>query len=245
MQVNITIDRGNTATKFVVWEGRRALSRQTVSDFTHLTAENLDSRYPGCKVIFCSVAGDNEQFMEMLAGVFGKERVTELTNATTLPITIDYGTPQTLGMDRVAAAAGAWTLHPGSNLLVADIGTAATYDVVDSEGCFRGGNIAPGIGLRLQSLRHFTAKLPEVESRGDTPEFGYSTETAMRAGAVRGVAAEILYYLSLLPGDTRLILTGGWGSDIARYIPKNIKVTVKPCLVSIGLNSILSYNETK
>lgn len=245
MQVNITIDRGNTATKFVVWEGERALSRQTVPEFTRLTAEELDSRYKGCKVIFCSVAGNNSAFKAMLTDVFGEDRVTELTPDTPLPISIGYSTPRTLGVDRVAAAVGARTLYPGSNLLVADIGTAATYDVVDSEGCFRGGNIAPGVGLRLQSLRHFTANLPEVESRGDTPGFGYSTETAMRAGAVRGVAAEIIYYLSLLPEDTRLILTGGWGKDIAAYLPERIKATVKLCLVSIGLNSILSYNETK
>ena len=62
----------------------------------------------------------------------------------------------------------------------------------------------------------------------------------MRSGAVNGVIGEILYYMSQLPADTTLILTGGWGTDMAKLLP--IKAVAKPCLVSIGLNRILSYN---
>ncbi|MDE7093235.1 MAG: pantothenate kinase, partial [Muribaculaceae bacterium] len=78
---------------------------------------------------------------------------------------------------------------------------------------------------------------------GETPLFRSSTETAMRAGAINGIVAEIMYYYSKLPDGTRLIITGGWGNEIAELLP--IKAIVKPCLVSIGLNSILMYNETK
>ncbi len=243
MQINLTIDRGNTATKIVVWEGRRALWRHTFPCFTSAEVEMIASRYNIEKAILCSVAGDDDAIMEILRRQFGETNVELLTASTPLPITIDYGTPSTLGMDRVAAATGGWTLHPGHNLLIVDIGTAVTYDVVTADGHFIGGNIAPGIGMRLKALQHFTAKLPLVDSHGPTPPFGNSTETAMRSGAVLGVVGEITYYLSQLPADTKLIITGGWGNDIASHI--STKATIKPCLVSIGLNSILSHNEKK
>lgn len=243
MQMNITIDRGNTATKIVVWEGRRAIWRHTFPDFSRADVEMLNHNYPGSNVILCSVAGDDARFIELLGSVFNSDNISVLTPATRLPISIGYSTPETLGMDRVAAAVGGWTIHPGHNLLIVDVGTAVTYDVVTADGCFACGNIAPGIGMRLKALEHFTAKLPQVDSRGETPAFGVSTETAMRSGAVFGVVGEIMYYLSKLPDDTKLVITGGWGTDIARHL--TVKATIKPCLVSIGLNSILSYNETK
>lgn len=243
MQINITIDRGNTATKIVVWEGRRAIWRHAFPDFSRADAEMINRNYPGSKVILCSVVGDDSEFMELLGSVFNHDNISILTSDTPLPIDIGYATPATLGMDRVAAAVGGWTLYPGHNLLIVDVGTAVTYDVVTADGCFSCGNIAPGVGMRLKALEHFTAKLPLVDSRGETPQFGISTETAMRSGAVFGVVGEIMYYLSKLPSDTRLVLTGGWGTDIARHL--TVRATIKPCLVSIGLNSILSYNETK
>ena len=83
-----------------------------------------------------------------------------------------------------------------------------------------------------------------IDSRGETPLLGVSTETAMRSGVVNGIKAEIFFYKSQLPSDTRLIITGGWGADIARML-EPVKATVIPGLVSSGLNRILLYNENK
>lgn len=243
MQKNLTIDRGNTTTKVVVWEGRRAIYRNTYPRFSCVEASSLRDRYMPGNVMLCSVAGDDEEVMAMLSDVFAGTRVGLLTSETPLPIAVDYQTPATLGSDRIAAAVGGWTLHHGHDMLIVDVGTAVTYDVVTADGHFVGGNIAPGVGMRLKALHQFTARLPLVESKGETPAFGVTTETALRSGAVNGVIAEILFYHSRLQPGAKLILTGGWGSDMAEMLP--VKATVKPCLVSIGLNSILTYNETK
>ncbi|MBD5378705.1 MAG: type III pantothenate kinase [Bacteroides sp.] len=243
MHNNLTIDCGNTAIKAVIWEGKRAVWRHTFQEFSYTDAQAIVERYAPKKAIGCSVADPNHPLRQILIETFGDDNVIWLSNKTPMPIKIGYATPDTLGVDRIAAVAGAVALCPGKNLLVVDIGTAATYDVVTENGEFIGGNIAPGVGMRLKALHNFTARLPMIESSGETPLFGTSTETAMRSGAVNGIAAEIMYYYSKLPEGTRLIITGGWGNDIAELIP--VKAIVKPCLVSIGLNSILMYNETK
>lgn len=171
----------------------------------------------------------------------------EFTTAMPVPLTIGYRTPQTLGVDRLAAAVGAASLRPGTELLIADIGTAATYDVVTASGCYAGGNIAPGIKIRLAGLHEHTSRLPLVESRGDTPDFGYDTVTAMRAGAVRGVVAELLYYRSLGVETPRYtFVAGGWGAEVMAMLPAGVNdIEYDKYLVNQGLNRILLYNEDK
>ena len=240
MRRNLTIDRGNTATKAVVWEGRRAIWQQSYPDAVREDFCNIVEKYsPECAIL-CTVTDGNEFILETLTELLGEENVKVLTREMPIPMEIDYSTPETLGADRVAAAVGATVINPGKTSLVVDIGTAITYDVVTADCHFRGGNIAPGIGMRLRALNAYTSRLPLIDRKGETPLWGESTDTAMRSGAVNGVIGEILYYMSQLPADTTLILTGGWGTDMAKLLP--IKAVAKPCLVSIGLNRILSYN---
>ena len=243
MRKNLTIDRGNTATKAMLWEGKKAVWQHTFSAPSCEDFRGIVEKFaPDCAIL-CSVTENNDFITDTLKELLGSENVAVLTSEMPVPLTIDYKTPQTLGADRVAAAVGATVINPGKTSLVVDIGTAVTYDVVTADGRFIGGNIAPGIGMRLRALNAFTQRLPLIESKGETPLWGKTTEEAMRAGAVNGVIGEILYYMSQLPEGASLILTGGWGSDMAKLLP--IKCVAKPCLVSIGLNRILSYNEAK
>lgn len=241
MSINFTIDQGNSAAKVAVWDGSELIDQQVISVLTDGVLAGLVGRYSPERAICCSVTGNGNWIVRVMHGL-GVEAAL-LTSVTPMPLSIGYSTPETLGPDRIAAAVGAWSLYPHSSLLVVDVGSAATYDVVSPQGCFLGGNIAPGIGMRLRALRSFTARLPEVNGYGDTPPFGTDTVTAMRSGAVRGVAAEVAYYRSLLPADTRVVLTGGWSQRLAEFL--DFDVTLEPCLVTKGLLSILLYNEHK
>lgn len=243
MRRNLTIDRGNTATKAVVWEGKSAILQISFPNPSCEDFRRIVEEYSPSVAILCSVTDNNGFIIDTLSELLGKENVQMLTNKTQVPLIIDYKTPDTLGPDRVAAAVGATVINSGKTSLVVDIGTAITYDVVTSDGHFLGGNIAPGIGMRLRALNAYTSRLPLIDSKGFTPLWGESTETAMRSGAVQGVIGEILYYMSKLPEDATLITTGGWGKEMADLLP--IKALAKPCLVSIGLNRILTYNENK
>lgn len=240
MGYKLTIDQGNSASKVAVWDGDEMLMSGTYPQLLPADIVLLKSRYGFDAAMFCSVA-DSHRITEVFAGA--GVPVTEMTTALPLPLAVDYSTPSTLGVDRLAAAVGAWSLWCGHDILVADIGTAATYDVVSRDGHYTGGNIAPGIGMRLRALHAYTARLPLVASAGDVPLWGYSTETAMRSGAVNGVVAEIEYYRSRLGDDTRVVITGGWGSDVADRL--GLSDCYDRMLVNRGLNCILRYNENK
>lgn len=239
----LTIDCGNTAIKAAVWEGNTPIWKGAFPTFLRSDFSKVIADHKPMSAIICSVRNEAEEIENELRMLLPDNAlIIELTSLTPLPISIGYSTPETLGVDRIAAAVGASALYPGEEILIADIGTAATYDVLLSDGCYIGGNIAPGVGMRLRALNHFTARLPLIDSKGKTPLFGNSTETALRAGAINGVVAEIIFYLSKLNPGARLLMTGGWAPDIAPRLSEYNPETI-PMLVSIGLNRILSYNE--
>lgn len=240
MGYKLTIDQGNSASKVAVWDGDNMIAADTFRPLTARVVAQLCDRYPIDAAIFCSVA-DSAVVAEALRDV--GISLTEMTVAMRLPLAVDYATPSTLGVDRLAAAVGAWSMWPGHDILVADIGTAATYDVVDRRGHYIGGNIAPGVGMRLKALNAFTARLPLIATSGETPMWGNSTETAMRSGAVNGVVAEIEYYRRRLGHDAKVVVTGGWGAEAAARL--GFDVVYDKMLVNRGLNCILRYNENK
>lgn len=165
---------------------------------------------------------------------------------TPLPIGIKYRTPQTLGCDRIAAAVGAVCEAPGRNILVIDAGTAVTTDFIDREGNFCGGNIAPGIKMRLTSLHMQTGRLPLVKKEGETPLLGFDTETAIRSGTIRGLCHEIDGYIDEMRekyGDVLVFLTGGDEKTLIDKI-KN-RIFADKFLVAKGLNRILTYYDKK
>ena len=158
MQAKLTIDRGNTAIKAAVW-GPDGQLVDTLKGDESLPAGDLvlamEQRVLAGEghfdaICWCSVvASEHADDTASLEGL--SPRVVELTAHTPMPLTIAYRTPDTLGADRLAAALGARHLV-GHNrpLLVSDIGTAVTYDYVEGDR-YVGGNIAPGIDLRLRA----------------------------------------------------------------------------------------------
>lgn len=160
-----------------------------------------------------------------------------------LPFQIAYKTPETLGPDRLAAVAEAWSQKPGYDLLVIDIGTAITYDVITADGIYRGGNISPGIGMRFKALNHFTGKLPLVCKEGERTDIGITTETAIREGVLQGVSYEIEGYIkkySTKYPKLLIFLTGG-GAFLLDNQTKS-RTFADSLLVVKGLNRILSLN---
>lgn len=245
MATRLTIDEGNSSTKVALWRDDAIVA---VATRKHASLELVREVLPeGCvadSTIVCTVRRqDSPTVREILKPL--TRNLIFLNADTPCPLKIDYRTPATLGADRIAAATGAMTLLPGETVLVMDMGTAITYDVVTSDGRFIGGNIAPGVFVRLEALNHYTSALPLVETDGDTPRWGYNTETALRSGAIRGVVGELQYYRHCLAAEyphPRVVLTGGSADLIAPYITS--KIITEPHLVLIGLNAILKYNET-
>lgn len=244
MSLQLTIDEGNSSTKIGLWDGDELLREHTCkSGHLEELASLTGVSEPVEEAIFCSVLGRHEPEVRAALGSMARKLLV-LNASLPLPVKLEYKTPGTLGADRIAAAAGARLVAPGCDVLVVDMGTAITYDVVTADGVFVGGNIAPGIWVRLEAMQHFTHALPLVETDGPTPRWGYDTETALRSGAVRGVIGELQYYRHcLLQQHSRMpavIITGGSADLIIPYI--TTPILVEPNLVLKGLHSILRYN---
>lgn len=243
MSTVLTIDHGNSSLKVAVYsEGRRISAGRFESGSAVLcqyikTPADID----GC--IYATVGGDDAALEHQLSVIFGS-RFLRMTSSTPLPIGVSYSSRHTLGLDRIAAAVGGTSLYPSDRLLVADAGTALTLDVIIPENGFCGGNISAGVNLRLRSLHRYTARLPLVSTDGELPPWGTDTVTALRCGAVRGVAAETAAAACAMQAD-RILLTGGDGQLIEKHITEitDIPVARVDDLVGLGLLRIYEYNE--
>jgi type III pantothenate kinase len=198
--------------------------------------------YPIRKGIWASVISLSEEVKHQLQQL--PFPMMEFTYQTPIPIRNLYRTPQTLGVDRLAAVIAAYTTQPHHPALVIDAGTCITYDFIDKHGQYQGGNISPGMEMRLKALHEFTSKLPKIEASGETPLYGYSTETAIRSGVIRGIEHEISGYIQHLKKNypsLLVFLTGG--NDFSFDTNLKSGIFADGFLVLKGLNRILDYND--
>ena len=236
--MNFVADIGNNSAKFFLFKDEQMLLHTRKSDGNFDILEEWAKEFTVKRIIISSVIEMNEEQINMFK-VFGCP-IVWFNNSTPCPLKIKYGTPGTLGPDRIAAAVGAWSESPGRNILVIDAGSAITYDIVDNKGNFLGGNIAPGIKMRLRSLHEFTDRLPMVVKDGDVPFIGYDTETAIRSGVITGICHEIEGYIRAARekfGEVFVFLTGGDGISLKNNIKSSI--FADKFLVAKGLNRIL------
>lgn len=245
MKGNLTIDNGNTSVKVAFFIGTELVATNRFMRRDVRLLDRFISTYKPDSAIMCSTASSEaSQRVEELINQ-RCSRVMSLTHETPMPISLGYRTPQTLGRDRIATAVGAWSIAQGGDVLVIDAGTAITYDLVTADGCFVGGNIAPGLGLRFKSLHEHTGRLPLVDADGDTPVMGYDTQTAIRSGVLLGLLGEIRSCIATLkmshPGLT-VFLTGGDGKFLHNRLGEE-GVIYQEHLAAEGLNRIYLYNE--
>ena len=240
--VNLIIDIGNTASKIAIFE------QGEIKEMIRCSNQSLDElvalcrQYPIQKGILSSVVSINETIRQQLSLL--PFPVLEFTYQTPIPIRNLYQTPQTLGVDRLAAVVAAYYQKPNCPALVIDAGTCITYDFLDEHGQYWGGNISPGMEMRFKALHSFTDKLPYVAVSGETPLYGNSTETAIRAGVIRGIEHEICGYIQQLQKNypsLLVFLTGGNEFSFDTNLKSGI--FADGFLVLKGLNRILEYND--
>ena len=261
----LTIDIGNTKTKIAVFGGEQLVEHIVVERINKEWIEELIDKFGEFEnSIISSVDAREEQRVTELFGEFGL-KCHLLSYKTPLPFEIDYLTPETLGKDRIAALAGAYAVGGEGNYLVIDCGTCNTYDLL-VDGHFVGGNIAPGIQMRLDAMHHFTAALPQctIDSMHNAEctmhnGLGVTTKSAILNGAYWGVINEINGYIERYAReykDLKVVLTGGLFSlEIIDYKEQitdyrlqitdnrvqntdNTTIIFEPVLVPKGLNYI-------
>ncbi len=236
--MNVVVDSGNTYSKIGWFSGDNLIRYETHLDFTELI-ELIRADLPE-RIMYSSVNRPLEVFLEAL----GRDLpVLNLNGILPVPIRKDYETPHTLGADRVAAACGANWMFPGKDVLVIDMGTSITYDLIDREGIFRGGLISPGVRMRFNALHTFTKRLPLFDPEKDPEFIGKSTKNAIQSGVMNGTLAEIEGIIDRYRHEIPSLCVVICGGDVP-FFESSLKppIFAVPELVLIGLNRILIYN---
>ena len=252
----LCIDTGNTNTVFSIWNGERFLAHWRIATDHRRTADEY--------FVWLSTLIEGQKFaLDINACIISSTAPRVVFNLRVLcnryfdcrPLVVgkpecrlphdprvDEGT--TVGPDRLVNTAGAFDRH-GGNLVVVDFGTATTFDVVDHDGAYIGGVIAPGVNLSLEALHMAAAALPHVDISRPASAIGTNTVACMQSGVYWG-------YIGLVEGIVRqvrrernqpmkVIATGGLASLFAQDTP--LFDCVEDDLTMHGLVLINNYNK--
>jgi type III pantothenate kinase len=243
---NLVIDIGNTLTKIAVFRQNDLLQAEHYQQVDAEILLRLIGQYDVNKAIISSVRGKHENWepeikkhIELI--YFNVDMTAGIQNL--------YMSPQTLGLDRLAAVIGAYKTYPGQNSLVIDAGTAITYDYVDTEGKYFGGSISPGLNMRYKALNYYTGALPLIEADNSfSKDHGDDTASAIRSGVQNGIKYELFGFIkSYFEKEKQLniILSGGDGIFFDTLLKNSIfapYVKFEPHLVLKGLNAVIQNN---
>jgi type III pantothenate kinase len=244
----LLFDIGNTHTHIGLANDRRIVKQINVPtrEWFGGGAKSRVAKFVGTKkiagAVLCSVVPRATPHVRKTVRALWKVRLLELTPKTIRGVGIDYPKPNSIGPDRLANAVAARKRF-GAPAVVVDFGTAVTFDVVNSEGNYVGGIIAPGLAAMTDYLHEKTALLPRIKIREVKTSIGKSTEQAMLIGAVhgyRGLVRELVAELKreLKTKNLPVVATGGYAKLIAAKLPEISAVA--PDLTLEGLRLVWS-----
>lgn len=242
--MNLIIDVGNTRVKLALFKDEQLCHIENVThDSMELRALELIQKYGVKRGIISAVIFLEKKQIERISDEI---ELLELHSGVNVPFQNEYGTPKTLGVDRIALVAAAIDAFPKQNVLVIDAGTCITYDFVNAQKVYSGGAISPGIQMRYDAMHKFTSKLPQLNVSEEVELLGSSTSKSMHSGVVNGVIGEIDYFVRKYKEKNSLltvVLTGGDSIYLANKL--KIDIFAHPNFLLGGLNKILIYNNHK
>ncbi len=220
----LAIDCGNTNTVFSIWDGTEFIGTwRTATDWkrtadqyyvwlsTLMTINEVDAQID--KVIVSSTVPRVVFNLRVLSDrYFNCRPLVVGKSECALPVEprVDAGTA--VGADRLVNTAGAYDKF-GGNLIVVDFGTATTFDVVDTDGAYVGGVIAPGVNLSLEALHNAAAALPHVDISKPQSVVGTNTVACMQSGVFWGYVGLVREICAQIKAERdvpmQVISTGG------------------------------------
>jgi type III pantothenate kinase len=232
----LALDVGNTNITVGAWEGATLVKRWRLRTVRDQTADewgilvrnlfdfaSLDQSKVNGLIIASVVPPLDSSLARMSKGYFDLDALF-VTNETDTGITIRYDNPREVGADRIVNAVAAFAKY-GGPVIVVDLGTAITFDIVSAQAEYLGGVICPGIGISVEALVTRAARLPQVDFRDPGSVIGKTTVTSMQSGLYYGAIGMIdaiaERLLKELGSETKVIATGGQASMIvndSRYL---------------------------
>lgn len=235
--INLIIDIGNTRIKTALFDGEKLHEEQVFEGLDSVLVYWKSISFEHCLV--SSVRWSQAELSSILPFHF-----IFLNPETRLPVNNAYGTPASLGLDRIAGAIGAWAMRGKGPILAIDLGTCITFDVIDGDNSYLGGAISPGLTMRAKAMHEQTARLPLVDLKvKPTKLIGDNTITCMQIGIWYGIELELCgqieAYTKKFP-EIEVFVSGGDAQSFDS-LAKDL-IFVVPNLVLYGLNSILNHN---
>ena len=249
----LACDIGNTRIKSAIFEDKNIINFRIAKSVNGLIKayKNTDIAY----VAFSSVVPkSSKEFIRQIKKIFNIVPF-QINQKSKFNLRIDYQTPETLGIDRICSAEGAFYLFKRSNIfkdyqkndyiISIDFGTATTLNFIKYPGVFTGGIITPGIGLMSQSLYNQTAQLPKSSFSDYKNLIGKDTKSAIASGIINSAVGLIERSIRLLRAKhnarkIHIYITGGNSPIIAPHLKfKNKQVNE---LVLIGIKAVFEKN---
>ena len=249
----LTIDIGNSSIKAAIFE-----KNKLVQHFREKDPPKLISiiKYHSFKnAVVCSVVPKLTE--QVSAKIKDEFNITSfiLTKDIKFNLDINYKTPETLGIDRLCSAEGAFLLFKnsekyknykeGSYILSIDFGTATTTNIIEYPGKFIGGLITPGVEMMFDSLNKKTAQLPDVDISDFDSFIGNSTDSSIASGVVTsaiGMFEKTINYLKKEKSakDVFIYITGGNAKKIIPHL--NFEFIYEEALVLYGVSALWKLN---
>jgi type III pantothenate kinase len=216
--MNLLIDIGNSRLKWALWNDGVLGQSKAMAHDSRLASDTFDSAWGALprpeRVVVSNVMG-NRIAAELRQWVTQRWQLkVEYLGSTkqAAGITNGYRDVAQLGVDRWAAIVAAYCMI-GEACLVVDCGSATTLDVIDNDGCHRGGLIIPGVRLMMHSLTMNTEQISIISLSNKTSGLGQSTAEAITLGVVESAVALVAStrrkWASATGGEIEIIITGG------------------------------------
>ena len=250
----IAIDVGNSETTIGVgnsqgWQGYRFTTRKTVTSDELLMMFKTIIDDPLIKegliegAVICSVVPEITNSVANATSRFISKDVLIVGPGIKTGLKVNIDNPKELGPDRIANSIGGYS-KASSEVIVVDLGTATTFDIVNTKKEYLGGSIAPGIKISLDALTSKTSSLKSVELETPKNVIGKNTYEAIQSGLILGhtsmidsMIEKIILESGLKP---KIFITGGLGKVIQPLL--NIKSKYEEDLTLDGLEEIYKLN---
>lgn len=252
----ITIDIGNSSINigYFIDSGllvQKISSRplRTVVEYIKIIRDFLEQNHLEKKIFSCIISSVVTSHTAVLRDAAEKLSENTDNNVVVLNHQMDTGlnlkikSPEELGTDRLANAAGAYAIYRGP-VAVMDFGTATTITAVGRNADFIGGSIMPGIDLMNELLAQGTSKLTKVSLENPVSSLGTDTAGCIRSGLLIGTAGAVERVLDEIEKEVgytfRVVVTGGYAYLMDTFIRRHHDVNV--FLIHEGLREIYGKN---
>ncbi len=233
-------DIGNSDTKIFLVDSKNNIIRSTNFPSKKISNKMLNYKFKSLvnnysiikKVLFCSVVPKSfSKIKKFLSNKIKKKcyEVKDLNLKSLINIDVNY---KQVGSDRLTNAIS--LINKKENFIILDFGTATTFDVVVKKN-YKGGIIAPGIQISLNTLSDKATLIPKINLKRINKIIGIDTISAVRSGFFWGYAGLIDNIVNLIKKETRksfkLVITGGFSDlfkdSIKTKVIQNKYITVK------------------